>query len=59
MPLVHSHQVNTTGFEGTIEYFNGISKSDELKEAVGDYGFHVYCPNMIIDSGDRYSDWFI
>ena len=43
---------DTTGFEGTIEYFNGISKSDELKEAVGDYGFHVYCPNMIIDSGD-------
>ena len=43
---------DTTGFEGTIEYFEGISKSDELKEAVGDYGFHVYCPNMIIDSGD-------
>lgn len=43
---------DTTGFEGTIEYFNGISKSDELKEAVGDYGFHVYCPNMIIDTGD-------
>ena len=43
---------DTTGFEGTIEYFEGISKNDELKEAVGDYGFHVYCPNMIIDSGD-------
>lgn len=43
---------DTTGFEGTIEYFNGISKSDELKEAVADYGFHVYCPNMIIDTGD-------
>lgn len=43
---------DTTGFEGTIEYFNGISKNDELKEAVGDYGFHVYCPNMIIDTGD-------
>lgn len=43
---------DTTGFEGTIEYFNGISKSDELKEAVGDYGFHIYCPNMIIDTGD-------
>ena len=43
---------DTTGFEGTMEYFNGISKSKELKEAVGDYGFHVYCPNMIIDTGD-------
>ena len=43
---------DTTGFEGTIEYFDGISKSDELKSAVGDYGFHVYCPNMIIDTGD-------
>ena len=43
---------DTTGFEGTIEYFNGISTNNELKEAVGDYGFHVYCPNMIIDSGD-------
>ena len=43
---------DTTGFEGTMEYFNGISKNKELKEAVGDYGFHVYCPNMIIDTGD-------
>ena len=43
---------DTTGFEGTTEYFNGIASSDELKEAVGDYGFHVYCPNMIIDTGD-------
>lgn len=43
---------DTTGFEGTTEYFNGISTNDELKEAVGDYGFHVYCPNMIIDTGD-------
>ena len=43
---------DTTGFDGTMEYFNGISKSKELKEAVGDYGFHVYCPNMIIDTGD-------
>ena len=43
---------DTTGFEGTDEYFTGISTSSELKEAVGDYGFHVYCPNMIIDTGD-------
>ena len=43
---------DTTGFEGTDQYFTGISTSDELKEAVGDYGFHVYCPNMIIDTGD-------
>ena len=43
---------DTTGFEGTDEYFTGISTNAELKEAVGDYGFHVYCPNMIIDTGD-------
>ena len=43
---------DTTGFEGTDEYFTGISTNKELKEAVGDYGFHVYCPNMIIDTGD-------
>ena len=43
---------DTTGFEGTDQYFTGISTSNELKEAVGDYGFHVYCPNMIIDTGD-------
>ena len=43
---------DTTGFEGTEEYFGGISTSKELKEAVGDYGFHVYCPNMTIDLGD-------
>ena len=43
---------DTTGFEGTTQYFTGISTNAELKEAVGDYGFHVYCPNMIIDTGD-------
>ena len=43
---------DTTGFEGTEEYFTGISKDKRLKKAVGDYGFHVYCPNRIIDSGD-------
>ena len=43
---------DTTGFEGTNEYFTGISTSKELRESVGDYGFHVYCPNMIIDTGD-------
>lgn len=43
---------DTTGFEGTNEYFTGISTDDSLKEAVGDYGFHIYCPNMIIDTGD-------
>ena len=43
---------DTTGFEGTDQYFTGISTSNELKEAVGDYGFHVSCPNMIIDTGD-------
>ena len=43
---------DTTGFEGTEEYFDGISKDKVLREAVGDYGFHVYCPNMTIDMGD-------
>ena len=43
---------DTTGFEGTDEYFTGISKNKELRNIVGDYGFHVYCPNMIIDTGD-------
>ena len=43
---------DTTGFEGTDEYFTGISTDKTLREQVGDYGFHVYCPNMIIDTGD-------
>ena len=43
---------DTTGFEGTDEYFTGISTNESIRNAVGDYGFHVYCPNMIIDTGD-------
>ena len=43
---------DTTGFDGTDEYFTGISKDTSLRDQVGDYGFHVYCPNMIIDTGD-------
>ena len=43
---------DTTGFDGTIEYFNGISKDSNLRKKVADYGFHVYCPNMTIDTGD-------
>ena len=43
---------DTTGFEGTDEYFTGISSSETIRNNVGDYGFHVYCPNMIIDTGD-------
>ena len=43
---------DTTGFEGTDEYFTKISTSETVRNAVGDYGFHVYCPNMIIDTGD-------
>ena len=43
---------DTTGFEGTDEYFTGISSDSSIREIVGDYGFHVYCPNMIIDTGD-------
>ena len=43
---------DTTGFEGTDEYFTGISTNESLRQKVGDYGFHVYCPNLIIDTGD-------
>lgn len=43
---------DTTGVEGTVEYFGGIAKSEELRTKVGDYGFHIYCPNMTIDKGD-------
>ena len=43
---------DTTGFEGTDEYFSGIANSEELKAKVGDYGYHLYCPNIIIDTGD-------
>ena len=43
---------DTTGFAGTEEYFNGISKSRDLRSKVGDYGFHAYVPNMMIDTGD-------
>ena len=43
---------DTTGFEGTKEYFQGISSDESIRNAVADYGFHVYCPNMTIDTGD-------
>ena len=52
---------DTTGFDGTEEYFMGISQDASIRESVGDYGFHVYCPNMIIDTGDlavRISDMY-
>ena len=43
---------DTTGFEGTDEYFTKISTDETVRSAVGDYGFHVYCPNMLIDTGN-------
>lgn len=43
---------DTTGFDGTDEYFSGISSDENLRNIVGDYGFHIYCPNMTIDTGD-------
>ena len=43
---------DTTGFEGTEEYFTKISLDETVKTNVDDYGFHVYCPNMTIDKGD-------
>ncbi len=43
---------DTTGFDGTNEYFTNISSDESLRDKVGDYGFHIYAPNMTIDTGD-------
>lgn len=45
---------DTTGFEGSRTYLGGIAKDKELREAVKDYGFHLYAPNMYIDKGQLF-----
>ncbi len=42
---------DTTGLDGSLEYLGNISKDQELKNAVGDYGCHIYAPNYNIDLG--------
>lgn len=48
--------------DGTFEaYLNGISQDEELKDAVGDYGVHVYAQKMPLDNGtmlDMYKEYF-
>lgn len=43
---------DTTGFEGTQEYFTGIAKG--LTDVVSDYGCHLYLSNIAIDRGTLY-----
>ena len=38
---------DTTGFEGTEEYFSGIAKN--IPDLVGDYGAHLYVSNIAVD----------
>lgn len=40
---------DTTGVEGTMEYFTGIAQN--IPELVGDYGAHLYLSNYYIDNG--------
>ncbi|MCI2069099.1 MAG: hypothetical protein LKJ88_05940 [Bacilli bacterium] len=40
---------DTTGFDGTDEYFSGIAK--DCKDKVADYGAHLYLSNYYIDGG--------
>lgn len=52
---------DATGETGITEYLYGISNDAELKNAVGDYGFHMYTPKMWIDQGtllDKYKEHF-
>lgn len=52
----------TATMDGSFEeYINGISKDDELKNAVGDYGIHVYAQKRPLDNGtmlDLYNQYF-
>ncbi len=41
---------DTTGFEGTEEYFTGISKN--IPDLVADYGAHLYLSNIAVDRGE-------
>ena len=41
---------DTTGFEGTEEYFTKISKN--IPDLVADYGAHLYLSNIAVDRGE-------
>ena len=41
---------DTTGFEGTEEYFTSISKN--IPDIVADYGAHLYLSNIAVDRGE-------
>ena len=43
---------DTTGYEGTDEYFTNIAK--RIPDLVGDYGAHLYLSNIEIDKGIMY-----
>ena len=45
---------DTTGLEGTREYFFGIAKN--IPEKVADYGCHLYLSNLAIDHGDLFTN---
>ena len=52
---------DATGESGIQEYLTKISKDAELKNAVGDYGFHMYSPSLYIYQGtlmDKYNEHF-
>lgn len=40
---------DTTGFEGTEEYFTGIASN--ISNIVADYGYHLYLNNIAVDRG--------
>ena len=41
---------DTTGFEGTDEYFTNIATN--IPDLVGDYGCHLYLSNIAVDRGE-------
>lgn len=43
---------DTTGFEGSEEYLINIAKN--IKDKVGDYGYHLYLSNIVVDRGDMF-----
>lgn len=45
---------DTTGLEGTNEYFTNIAKN--MPDTVADYGCHMYLSNYLVDKGVLYSE---
>lgn len=62
------NDIKVVGSDATVttngsfeEYIYGISQDDELKNAVGDYGIHVYAQKKPLDDGtmlDQYRSYF-